>query len=117
MKKYYAEIFVHGKQGDDFHHLLENSKTVSEALNKWATVMQEEAKRLIFLSEQFKDKEVEAEADTHMIQFIGEESLLKPLVDTEILSHFDEFEEDEECCCSEEECCDVCEKHCGVWRL
>lgn len=81
------ELFLHWKQGDDFRDCLEQaSGSVSEALELWAESFDSRAKHCRELAEHVKGKSIEADADTHMIMFTGDEELLAKLAGKGLLS-------------------------------
>lgn len=95
-------LFLHWKQGDDLADHLEG-KTVSEGLLSWAEFMKSNATHLEQLAALFKDKEIECFADTHCINFEGDEEVLKKAEEQELIQA-DEFEDEDaeeaDCCCT-----------------
>jgi len=93
MKEY--SLWVHWKQGDEFHDLLEESKgDVSKALERWSEIFEERAKFCVELASRLKGKNVKADADTHYIGLYGDEKVLDKLA-KEGLINVEEFEEEE----------------------
>jgi len=99
------------KQGDDFNfHLEEAGGNISEALKSWASHLEGASMAILRLSELFKDKNIKVDADNHMVNFSGDEEVLKQAAEEEILNAWDEEELEQEC--SECDCEDTEYKDC-----
>ncbi len=93
-------IFIHGKQGDDFRHYLdENQSNVSAALQDWALQHKANYDLCLRLAQAFDGRDVSAFADTHHISFEpgNDEAagLLEVLAKEELVNVY-EFEDEEE---------------------
>ena len=87
-------LHVYYKQGDDFSTLLANSDGVaSVALKAWSERLDAKANDLAKLAQLFEKKEIQSTADTHVIAFDGDLSVLKEAV---LLGLIEEEEEEEE---------------------
>lgn len=104
MKLY--DIFIHYKQGDDFNHHLEKTKSTAEAFSSWADSFKaaEDVCRQVsaaFAKAKVTTEDIAVDAQVHSISFnpLTEkgEGLLKMLVAEELLhvEDFDDGEEDE----------------------
>ncbi len=84
------------KQGDDLGYHLQNSSSLSEALENHAKQMDTVAQVLRQVESVIRNEpSVEIQADTHMIFLTGPTELVDVLVKEELAS-YDEFEDDEE---------------------
>jgi hypothetical protein len=86
------------KQGDDFHHCMENTENVISALTRHANLLRDAAQQLEDIATAVEGKEVSIRGDTHCIFIEGPEELLKDLTKRELISCHeweDDCEEDE----------------------
>lgn len=89
-------LWLHWKQGDDFHDLLERNKgNVAKALEDWAEEFEARAEHCREIAKAVKGKNIEAEADVHFINLFGDEKVLNELVKRELLQK-EEIEVDED---------------------
>lgn len=97
MKTY--QLFLHGKQGDDFADHLKATKSTEEALRSWAKSFKEAHDACLQLANAFQKKGIEAEADTHLIQFYAHDEEAKKVLEVmakEKLLQIEEFDDEEE---------------------
>lgn len=89
-------LFLHWKQGDEFHeHLERNKGNVAKALEDWAEEFDERANHCLELAERIKGEDIEADADTHHIGLYGDEKILDGLAKDGLINK-DEFEDEGE---------------------
>lgn len=79
MKTY--EIYLHGKQGDDFAAHIEKSKNVWAALAVWTEDFRKRADICDRIARAIYQKNVQVEADTHMILFIPQDTTAEKAFD------------------------------------
>lgn len=74
------ELWLHWKQGDEFHELLKKNKNnVANALLDWADEFEERAQHCLKLAERIKGYDIHADANTHHISLYGDEKVLDRL--------------------------------------
>jgi hypothetical protein len=84
------------KQGDDLYHYLKKTESKEDALELHAQFMDVAAKQLRAVKEVVAGKNVEFEADTHMIIITGDDKVLDELIRLELVQDdIDDFYEDE----------------------
>lgn len=85
------------KQGDDLGHHLQESKSIPEALERYALQLESVVQHLRSLKDAIKGHEVEMEADTHYISITGSDKLIDTLLEKDLVSENpfgDELEEE-----------------------
>ena len=93
MEKTYKsyELFLHFKQGDDFHQSLEQADgDIPAALRNWAEFMRGNAEHCDQLANTLEREiadgaKIEVDANTHHIGFYGDEEVLQRLADEKLL--------------------------------
>lgn len=92
-------LYLHGKQGDDFADCITNTKDVPSALRMWAESFKYMQEVCLRLASSFTGTKVTADADTHMVQFGAADERAAKLLETlakEKLLNAEEFEDDDE---------------------
>jgi hypothetical protein len=94
----YADIHLpYYKQGDDLSHHLSQCGTLDEALEAHARQLEYAAEILRKVKTMIAGQDVKCDADTHMIQVSGPDSIIDALIDANYASRpFDEDDEHEE---------------------
>ena len=100
MSKSY-ELFLHGKQGDDFGHLLEaHNNDIPVALRVWEQSFKENAAVCARLAWAFEGHALTAHADTHHISFAPDDAnadeCLEVMVKEELLQVIDSDDTEDE---------------------
>ena len=109
MSKFYS-LFLHYKQGDDFQHILSNTKDNSEAFLHWAESFEQNATVCYEIAKALDGQHVTIDAGTHMINLSPDdeqaESVLNKLVIAKLIS-VEDFEDEDEC---DDTGCGECDK-------
>ncbi len=100
------ELFLHGKQGDDFAACLDEAEgkqdQVALALRRWAESFKANHDACLQIASSLDGKQIEAQADVHFISFTPgneqAEAALEALVKEDLLyrEEWDDDEDDED---------------------
>lgn len=94
----WADIWIHGKQGDDFGNCLEaSSGKLVGALRLWAEHLTQSALAISRLADDIEvnESDIQVEADCHMVAIIGDADKITALANRhqEILYINEDFED------------------------
>lgn len=84
------------KQGDDLQSCLDDAKSPESAFRLHAEMLRGDADHLDRIADMIGDEEVVVEAGTHMIAIECSEGLAQRLVEADLATIPEEFQEDEE---------------------